>query len=59
VEGHMYTILQETVDALGFAAIGRDMPYVEASSGDTIRNLAVTTHTTSQKRAENNGKSYV
>jgi|GEM_PF-4311404 len=31
----------------------------EASSGDTIRNLAVTTHTTSQKRAENNGKSYV
>src|SRR5208337_594067 len=27
VEGHMYTIYPEPVDAFGFAAIGRDMPY--------------------------------
>src|SRR5208337_3411957 len=27
MESHMYSICQETVDALGFAAIGRDMPY--------------------------------
>ena len=27
MEGHMYTIYPEPVDAFGFAAIGRDMPY--------------------------------
>jgi len=56
MESHRCNIIPETFDALGFAPIGRDAPYA-MNSGDTIRNFAVTTHTTSQERAENNGKS--